>query len=311
MPGRHGRHLTTAECSTDIMDQRVRPTSNTPRALGWMTLALVSFSLVAIAGRGAAKQATTLEIVFYRSAVSLLPIVLWAIATRQLGMVTRPSRLPLHGLRAVTHLIGQCSWLYALTLIPLAQLFALEFTAPLWVAGLAPLLLGERMSATRALAAVLGFIGAIIVVRPGTLSMGLGEGLALLSALGFALGMLCTKGLTSTEPAARILFYMFLIQTSICGAMALPAIRSLDASTWLWICALAACGLTAHYSLVRAFELADSIIVAPMDFFRLPLIAAVGVLLYNEPLDPIVLAGGGVVVLANIINLVSERRRAR
>jgi drug/metabolite transporter (DMT)-like permease len=285
------------------------PRSHPRLALAWMAGALASFSLVAITGREAARGATTLEIMVYRSLISLVIIVLVAVLAGGGLAAMRSQRLPLHVARAGAHFVGQYTWLSALTLIPLAQLFALEFTAPLWVALLAPLFLAERLTATRLTAVLVGFGGTLLVVRPGAVSVGEGTIMALVSAVGFALSMICTKQLTGTEPPLRILFYMFLVQTVASLLLLFAGPRLPDAPTTGWIAAIAVFGLTAHYALVRAFALADAVVVAPMDFLRLPLIAFVGVLVYAEPLDPAVLLGGGVVVVANFINLFGERRR--
>lgn len=280
------------------------------RALAWMGVAVASFSSAAIAAREAARGATTLEMMFYRCLISL--VIVLAIVLMGPGLkAMRTTRLPLHSLRGLLHFIGQYSWLGALTMIPLAQLFALEFTAPIWVALLAPLLLGERMTTTRLAAAVVGFIGAIVVAQPGTVEFNAGVGLGLLAAIGFALTMLTTKVLSRGESPLRILFYMFLIQTVLSLLLLIGGIRLLDPATIGWISALAVTGLAAQYALVRAFALADAIMVAPMDFLRLPLIAVVGTIVYAEPFDPIVLFGGLVVIAGNLLNLWGERRAAR
>ncbi len=280
-------------------------------ALAWMCVALASFSTIAITGRLAAHGATTLEMMFYRSLMSLAIVLALVMAGPGLSQM-RTERLTLHTLRATMHFIAQYSWLAALMLIPMAQLFALEFTAPIWVAMLAPLFLGERLTRTRAIAAALGFVGLLIVARPGMIQFNSGVALALVAAVGFALSMLCTKSLTTrNEGALRILFYMFLIQAILSLLLLFGGVRLLDWATMGWILALAIAGLSAHYSLVRAFTLADAIIVAPMDFLRLPLIAVVGALFYAEPLDPIVLFGGLLIIGANVVNLLGERRVQR
>ncbi|MGB3718855.1 MAG: EamA family transporter [Proteobacteria bacterium] len=284
---------------------RVQP--HVLRALGWMLVALASFSGVAIAGREAARGATVLEMMFYRCLISLAVVAIVVHFGPGLRDM-RTTRLPLHLVRGSVHFIAQYAWLSALTMIPLAQLFALEFTAPIWVAVLAPLLLREKLTKLRLAAAVLGFTGTIIVAQPGSMSIGPGVGLALISAIGFALSMLATKTLTKSESPLRILFYMFVVQAVMCTVLLFGGVRWPDAVTMFWITMIALAGLSAHYSLVRAFSLADAILVAPMDFLRLPLIAVVGALIYAEPLDPIVLIGGAVVIAGNVLNLWGERR---
>jgi drug/metabolite transporter (DMT)-like permease len=279
------------------------------QALAWMTGALASFTLVAIAAREAGRQIDTVQIVFYRAIISLGIIVALAGLSGHGFAQLRTARLRLHTLRSGIHFLAQFSWLYALTLIPLAQLVALEFTAPLWVALLAPLLLGERVTRARLLAALIGFAGTIMVLRPGGASANIGTMLALLAAVGFAAGMITTKQLTRTESAMTILFYMTAIQAALAAAIAYPGIVIPDGVTLFWVSLVGVCGLTAHLSLVRAFAMADAMVVAPMDFLRLPLMALVGAWAYAEPFNPIVLLGGCVVVLANLINVWSERRR--
>ena len=293
---------------TDAAMIRTQP--QVMRALAWMGVALGSFTSVAIAGREAARGATTLEMMFYRCLISL--VIVLAIVMVGPGLkAMRTTRLTLHSVRGVIHFIAQYSWLSALTMIPLAQLFALEFTAPIWVALLAPLLLGERLTQTRLAAAVVGFLGMVIVAQPGMVAFNAGIGLGLVAAIGFALSMLATKTLTQGESPLRILFYMFVIQTALSLLLLIGGIRVPDLVTMGWISIIALAGLSAHYSLVRAFALADAIIVAPMDFFRLPLIAVVGAMVYAEPFDPIILLGGVVVIAGNVLNLWGERRAAR
>ncbi len=277
-------------------------------AVKWMTVALFAFTLIAVAGRGAAKGLATLDIMFYRSwlGVSILAIVYYASGRRIVDL--RTGQLPLIGLRSGVHFVAQYSWLYALTLIPLTELFAIEFTAPLWTALLAPLFLGERLTATRLLAAVIGFAGILVVVRPGSITIGPGALFAFLAAVCFALHFLMTKRLTRQDGPFLLLFAMHLIQAMIATVLGVWSLDVPDPTSAVWVVALTVLGLIAHYSLTQAFALAEAIVVAPMDFLRLPLIAVIGLVVYAEPLDPFVLAGGAIVVAANAINIWGERR---
>jgi drug/metabolite transporter (DMT)-like permease len=283
--------------------------SKTTRAVIWMLGALISFSIIAIAGREASKGADTFQIMFWRSTLGIVVLTVIWFATGGTVRGLKTERLGTHSLRNFIHYFAQYSWLAALPLIPLSQLFAVEFTAPLWVAVLAPLILGEKLTAWRLSAAIIGFAGALIVVRPGAIPLSTGMMFGLLSALGFALGMIMTKRLTATESAFKILFYMQVLQTII-GAVPMASRMAVpEPITAFWIAVVGICGLTAHFCQVRAFMLADAIIVAPLDFLRLPLIAIIAAWLYAEGFDPWVLAGGAVVIAANLINMTGERRR--
>jgi drug/metabolite transporter (DMT)-like permease len=285
------------------------PASNVVAAVKWMTVALFSFSLIGIAAREAGRGLGALDIMVYRSwlGVSILAIAQYAGGRRVIDLRTR--QLPMIALRSVMHFVAQYAWLVAVTLIPLAELFAIEFTAPLWTALLAPVFLKERLTGTRLVAAALGFVGILVVVSPGSLSIGPGTLYAFTAAVGFAINYLMTKHLTRQDSAFLLVFYTHFIQGFIAISLAATTLKVPTPVTALWVFALTVFGLFAHYALARAFALADAIVVAPMDFLRLPLIAVVGVVLYAEPLAPALVIGAGIIVMANFINLWGERRR--
>jgi drug/metabolite transporter (DMT)-like permease len=282
------------------------------RAALWMTGAIASFSAMAVAGREAALDLDTFEIMFYRSIVGLVIVCVILSVTGRWHQVSR--RHPgLQLLRNLAHFSGQNLWFYAITVIPLAQVFALEFTSPLWVLVLSPLVLGERLTRIRVLAAVMGFIGILIVARPGAESLNLGVLTAALSAVCFALTIMLTKKLTRTESVACILLYLNvtqlvfgLIAAGYDGAIALPSAISLP-----WVVLIGVAGLLAHFCLTNALSIAPATVVVPLDFARLPFIAVIGMLLYNEPLDLFVLAGALVIFGGNYLNIWYETRRRR
>ncbi len=286
-------------------------------AVIWMVGAIVSFTAMAVAGRAAARGVDALQIAVWRTFVGVAILIVIVVA-RGIPFGSLVSKRPdLQIVRNLIHFTAQFCWLYALTRMTLAELTTLEFTAPLWVALLAPFLLGERLTALRLGAVVLGFIGVLIVVRPGVISLSEGAPFALTAALGYALSMITTKRLLHGDSALTILLWMQGLQVLIGLAIVLagPLIgydQGLvvpDAVTFAWIAVIGVLGLTAHYALTTAFTYGDTIIVAPLDFLRLPLIAVVGIMLYAEPLDFWVLGGGLVVVLANLLNIRGERRR--
>jgi drug/metabolite transporter (DMT)-like permease len=281
------------------------------RATLWMTGAIASFSLMAISGREIAGYLDTFELMFYRSLLGLTLVVSFGIATGRLAQA-RTQRLGLHVVRNLFHFTAQNLWFYALAFIPLAQLFAIEFTTPIWIALLAPLLLGERMTAWRVIAATLGFAGILLVARPGLQPLNVGHLTAALSTIGFCGSIMMTKALSRTETTWCILFWLAATQ-SVYGAIAvgwdgditLPTSENIH-----WVLLVGLCGLTAHLCLTTALTLAPASIVAPMDFARLPVIAVVGWLVYSEPLEIAVAAGAVLIIMANMLNLRAERRRS-
>jgi drug/metabolite transporter (DMT)-like permease len=282
------------------------------RAALWMIGAIASFSAMAVAGREAAFDLDTFEIMLYRSIVGVVIVFAILTLTGRWGQVTR--RHPgLQIMRNLAHFSGQNLWFYAVTVIPLAQVFALEFTSPLWVLVLSPLVLGERMTPMRTLAAVMGFIGILIVARPDPETLNPGVITAALSAICFAFTIMLTKKLTRTESIACILFYLTttqvvfgLIAAGYDGDIALPSATSLP-----YVAVIGCAGLLAHFCLTNALSIAPATVVIPIDFTRLPVIAIVGMVLYNEPLDLFVFAGALVIFAGNYLNIWHETRRPK
>jgi drug/metabolite transporter (DMT)-like permease len=284
----------------------------TLRAAIWMTGSIASFSTMAILGRTLAPRFDTFEIMMYRSAFGVLVVVALAWATGAWRQVNTRN-LGLQVVRNLAHFTGQNLWFYAVTVIPLAQVFALEFTTPLWVIVLSPLILGERLTAIRALAAVIGFIGILIVARPDMGGINAGMITAAGSAVFFALTMMFTKRLTRTQTITGILFYLTVMQlvfgivaAGYDGDIALP-----DAGTLPLLALVGFCGLLAHYCLTNALAIAPATVVVPIDFVRLPVIAVIGWLVYEEALDVWVFVGAAVIFAGNYLNLWVESRRGR
>ncbi|MFZ1726309.1 MAG: DMT family transporter [Albidovulum sp.] len=287
------------------------PPAHRPLAAAlWMFGAIFGFSAMAVAGRQLGHQLDTFEIMLYRSAIGLLIVLAFSSLMGTRSQISR-QKLGLHFLRNIAHFAGQNLWLFALGLIPLAQLFAIEFSYPIMVALAAPFFLGERMTPTRLLVAAVGFAGVLMVARPfssGGLSLGLVT--ALLAALSFAATAIFTKKLTQFATITCILFWLTAIQLVlglICAGFD-GNITPVTLATLPWVGVIGISGLGAHYCLTTALSLAPASIVTPIDFLRLPIIGIVGMLLYGEAMDAWVIAGGAIIFSANWINILSESR---
>lgn len=285
--------------------------NTTFRAALWMLGAVSSFTMMALAGRALGTMHDTFEIMLYRSVFGLVMVVALAAWAGTLGDV-RTKRLGLHGARNLVHFIGQNLWFYAVTVIPLAQVFALEFTTPIWVVVLSPLLLGERLTPLRAIAAVLGFIGILIVARPATVAVNAGTLSAASCAIFFALTFIFTKQLTRDQSMTSIMFYLTamqlgfgLIAAGYDGSIAVPTAQSLPLLALVGLC-----GLLAHFCITSALQIAPATIVAPIDFVRLPLVAVCAMLVFDEPLEVWVFVGAVVIFAGNYLNIWTETRKS-
>ena len=284
--------------------------STTIQAAIWMTGTIVSFSAMAVSGREISFELDTFEIMMYRSIIGLIIVLLLAKLFKTHREISTQN-LSLHFYRNLSHFTGQNLWFYALTLIPFAQLFAFEFSVPLWVMLAAPFLLGERLTNIRIISILVGFIGILIVTRPWLAGLAPGIIPAALCAIGFACSVIFTKQLTQKVSITCILFWltsMQLLMAVICagydGDISLPS-----NCNFIWIIIIGIGGLLAHFCITKALQLAPATVVTPIDFCRLPVIAAIGYVFYNEALDIFIIGGAIIIFIANYINIWSETKK--
>lgn len=276
----------------------------------WMTGSIVSFTAMAVAARQIGDLHDTFEIMAARSIIGFCIVLVVCAATGRLRLVQR-QRLGGHALRNIVHFTGQNLWFWALTMIPLAQVFALEFTAPIWVILLSPLLLGERITRPRMIAAGLGFAGILLVAHPDVSALDIGVLAAAGSALCFALTNIATKSLTRNESIVSILFWLTLMQ----GVMGVTLAAWDGQVTWStattapWLALIGGAGVLAHLCLTSALRLAPATFVMPIDFARLPLIAVIGALFYGEQIEALLFAGAVLIALGNWVNIRAETRK--
>jgi drug/metabolite transporter (DMT)-like permease len=280
------------------------------RVVFWMTGTLLSFSVMAVSVRGLAGALSIFEILSIRSASGVLIVLALVLLRPELRSAARPRRMGMHLLRNGVHYASQYAWALSITLLPFATVFALEFTMPAWTTLLAALLLGERLTASRVGAIVLGVLGVLVIVRPGLAAFQPAALIVLAAAFGYAASNIATKMLTSTEPTFAIIFWMNVMQLPMALAGSDPAfLAKLGAAQVLPALGIGVSGLTAHYCLTNALRSGDASVVVPIDFLRIPLIAAIGWLLYGEAVEPAVFLGALIIVSGVLWNLRAESRR--
>ena len=282
------------------------------RVVLWMLGALLSFSIMAVSIRELSRGGLSIfEILAIRSGVALLVMLSLLAARPDLRLHVVPRRMGLHLFRNTVHYASQFSWALSLTMLPLATVFALEFTMPAWTAVLAVWFLHERMTPSRLGVVVLGLIGVLVILRPGISGFNPAATLVLLAAFGYAITMITTKKLTMTETTFAIIFWMAVIQFPLSLIGSNPAaFLNLGMHNLLPAVGVGTAGLTSHYCLSNAFRSGDATLVVPLDFMRIPLIAVVAWALYDERLDVFVILGALIIVSGVIWNLRSEVARA-
>lgn len=280
------------------------------RVVLWMTGALLSFSAMAVSIRALAGTLRIMEILAIRNGGGLAILLAVGAFNPAHMRALSARRLALHVTRNTIHFGSQFLWAMGITLLPLATVFALEFTMPAHTALLAAMFLGERLTPSRIGVVIFGFLGVLVILRPGLESFQPAAFLVLGAAFGYAVSLTQTKALTSTETTFAILLWMNVIQLPLAMLGSDPrSYLALGVVHLLPICAVALSGLASHFCLAQAFRSGDASLVVPLDFMRIPLIALVGWWLYGERLDAYVFLGAGLIVLGVLWNLRAEAAR--
>jgi len=280
--------------------------SSLAAAVAWMLGAVLALTAMGVAGRELSAELSPWGIVMFRNAIGLAAIL--ALSGRYGRGILRTSRWRLHGARNVVHFAAQVGWYYGLTYLTLAEVFAIEFTAPIWTALMAAMFLGERLTGSRIAAVLAGFAGTLVILRPGIEAVDPAALAVLAAAVGYAFAFAATKALTSTDSALTILFCMNLIQLPMSLGLSLINWVTPSPALWPWVLVTGLAGLASHYCLARAFALADASLITPIDFARLPLAGLIGWLVYDEAVDAYVGIGALIIILANALNLRAQRR---
>ncbi len=279
---------------------------NNMAGMGWMFLSTLSF--VAMHGSIAhiGQELHPFEIAFFRNLfgfLTLTPLFL------KFGFGPLKAKRPgLLSLRAVVNLAAMLAYFTALTMAPLADVSALGFTAPIFTTMLAVLLMGEKVGWRRAIAIAVGFLGAMIVIRPGFTVLETGHLLVLSSALLWAGAMIVIKMIARTESSLTITLYMGIMMTPLSLPFAIPVWTWPAAETWIWLVAIGALGGAGQWTMTEALKLGDTAVVMPVDFCKLIWAAVIGYIFLNQTPGVFTFVGGGVIFAAALYIGLREAR---
>ena len=197
--------------------------------------------------------------------------------------------------RALFSTISMLCYFYGVSLIPLAEVTALSFMGPLFATVIAVLILGERIRIRRTLALIAGFLGAIIILRPGFHHIGLGVVLILASAVTWSMSMVIIKVLTKTESAVTQSLYTLIMLAPITAIAAIPTWQNPTLVEYGWMILMAALGTMAQLAFTEAFKDADMTALLPLDFAKLIWTALVGFIFFYQVPDIWVFIGGALI----------------
>lgn len=285
------------------------PRSQPLRAAMLMLGSTVFFALMAVAIRLASATLHTFEIAFFRNFFGLmaaLPLLL-----RHGPDLLRTTQLPRYLVRCIIGVVSMMAGFWAIGHLPLAQAVALSYSTPIFVTIAAVLFLHEQVRARRWAAVALGFVGVIIIVRPGSDSFTAGSLIALAAAVLSGIVAIQIKQLSKVEPADRIVFYTTLLWVPMSLLPALTVWKWPHGMAWVWVIAAGVLGTGGHMLWTRALKLGDVSALTPISFMQLPIVAAAGWLLFREPLDRWTALGAGVIFIANAYIAHREAQLAR
>lgn len=248
-----------------------------------MTGAACAFSVMIVLIRHTSQELHPFCVAFWRNAFGLVFMLPW-LAHRGLGGL-KTHKLRLYGLRGIAGITAMLTWFYALSVMPMAEAVALSFTTPLFATIAAAVVLRETVRARRWTATAIGFVGVLVILRPGVQAVSPAALLVLVSTIAVAFSVVVIKILSRSEPSNAIVTYMVIVLTPLSLP---PALIFWSWPDWHTVLALAGIGLAGtigHIGFTNAMRLADASAVLPIDYIRLPLVALAGYALYGEAMD--------------------------
>jgi drug/metabolite transporter (DMT)-like permease len=272
--------------------------SDPTKAALLIVFAGVLFSSMNAMIRHVSSELHPLEIVFFRSLFGFVAMMPWLF--RQGFRVLHTRRPGLIGLRVLLGFISMATWFSALAIVPLGNAVALGFTAPLFAAVAAVIVLHEVIRVRRITALVIGFGGMLVILRPGVQVIGAGEVMVVVSALAMALSIVTMKLLTRTEQVGSLVVYQTMLATPLALVPALFVWTWPSAEMWLWVMLIGIVASTAHMAFTRAVSLADTMYLMPFDYLRLPQVAFLGWALFGEPTDIYTWTGAAIIAVSSI-----------
>ena len=268
------------------------------KSVFFMSISVVLFTCMIASIRVVSKEVDSFIIVFFRNFFGI--IIIAPILTSHGIKLLKTKKLNLYLLRAFFGLLAMFTWFHGITVVPLAEAVALNFTMPLFITLIATLFLAEKVGWRRWTATTVGFLGAMIVLQPGITTIRIGHIELLAASFFMALSVITIKKLSDTEPPARIVAYMLIVFAPISLVPALFVWSWPSTNALLWLALVAISGTLAHLSFTRSLSMAEITAIMPLDFTRLPLTAIVAYLAFSETPSLSTWIGGIIIFLSTV-----------
>ena len=285
------------------------PSSQFLRSAFWAILTAISFAFMMTSVRYMDGKFDAFQIVLFRALIGILLVI--PLVSRFGFGTLKTDKLPLHVVRTLFALFAMATLYYALADIPVAQAIALTFLIPLFTTIAAGLVLRESVGIHRWGATLVGFAGAMVIIRPGVIEIDLPVMLVVLSSALYAGAWSSVKILTRTDSPAVTVFWLNVMMLPLTAIPSAFLWVTPDWSDALPLMVMALSGWSAHFCQARAFEHSDASAVMPFDFLRLPLGALFGFVLFAEFIDIWTWAGAVIIFVSGYYITLREARRNR
>lgn len=273
------------------------PSATPMRAALLMLGSTMAFGLMAVAIRYATRYVPTQEVAFFRNAFGLLALLPMLLRPGHAPLKTQ--QLPRYFVRSAIGLGSMLCAFWALGHLPLAQAVSLSYSTPLFVTIAAVLWLGETVRVRRWAAVVVGFIGVLVIVRPGTAGFTAGSLVAVGAAVLSSLVAIQIKQLTRIDSADTVVLYTYVFWVPLSLVPAVFVWVWPTGTAWLWLLATGVLGTIGQLLWTRALRLGEVSALTPISFLQLPLVTLFGWLLFNESVDRWTIIGAGIILAAN------------
>ena len=253
------------------------------RGILWMTVSTFLYACTYGTVRVLSESFDSFQIVFFRSGLGVLFLLPW-LARAGLGAL-RTNRYGLYAVRAGLNYVGMVCLMYGIANLTLQDVTALMFTVPLFTVMFVAMLLGETVGIPRWIALAVGFVGALVIIRPGYIEMSLATLGVLGTAATYSLVNAANKSLTRTEAPNTIVFHGFVLLTAMSVG---PSYYTWNAVAWShvpWIIVVGVFSSLATLCIIRAFAAADASVIMPFNFLKLPFAVVIGIIWFTEQPD--------------------------
>ncbi len=267
------------------------------RAAVLMLLSTLFFGLMAITIRLASERISTPEVAFFRNLFGLLALL--PLLVRSAPGVFRTRQLPRYFVRSAIGMGSMLCGFWALGHLPMAQAVSLSYSTPLFVTIAAVIWLGEKVRRRRWTAVVLGFIGVLVIVRPGTAGFSAGSLVAVAAAVLSSVVAIQIKQLSRVDPPDTIVFYTYAFWVPLSLLPALFAWSWPTGLDWAWLLATGVFGTGGQLLWTRALRLGEVSALTPISFMQLPLVTGLAWLLFDEAVSHWTIAGALIIFAAN------------